>query len=356
MKAGIVTFQETNNYGAMLQNYALQRALASIGVDSETIDYKSDYIGKPYRLLTLKRKGLMKYLLGVAGYIIYLPRTKRNKMFRRRIKYSEKVNKDSIVKYENSYDLYITGSDQVWNYDLTGFDGYYMLEFVKDKSKCNSYAASLGIAEIDEKYKTGFDKLLGDFHYISVREESAKKAISKVISNEIEVISDPCILLEQKEWDKITLKAPNYSYVYVYQLGVSKDVVEIAKKIAQKHNLKIIFTPFPVGSMAKGKYHISAGCEDVVTYIKNAEYVVTDSFHGTLLSVIYHKRFFTKASGTHSAVGNRIVDMLKGYELSNRMISENIDIDAEIDYTHVDNIIRQNRENGYQVLKKICNM
>ena len=354
MKIGIITFQETNNYGALLQNYAIQKALAKLGHTSETIDYKSEYIGKPCRLRHLKKKGLMKYLLGVAGYFIYLPRTKRNNQFRKMISYSPKTDAKSIKAYEDSYDLYICGSDQVWNYQLTDFDPYYMLGFVKDKKKCNSYAASLGIAEIDEEHREDFAKMIEDYHIISLREKSAANAISKISNHPLEVVADPCVLLSKEEWSDITGKAPDFPYVYVYQLGVSKDVVNLAKKLAKEKGCKLIFTPFPVGSFAKGKYHITAGCQDVVTYIKNAEYVVTDSFHGTLLSILFHKKFFTKAGGTHGAVGNRIVDLLKGYGLSNRLISEDMDPYGEIDYEVIEVKIKENREKGYEILERIC--
>lgn len=356
MKIGIVTFQETNNYGALLQNFALQIALKKLGHESETIDYKSEYIGKPCRLRHLKKKGLMKYLLGVAGYFIYLPRTRRNNRFREMIAYSSRTDAGTINRYEDSYDLYICGSDQVWNYQLTDFDPYYMLGFVKDKSKCSSYAASLGIAEIDDAHREEFSKLIEDYSVISLREESAANAIRRISKHPVEVVADPCVLLSREEWTEITGKAPDYPYVYVYQLGVSKDVVALAKKLAKENGCKLIFTPFPVGQFAPGKYHISAGCQDVVTYIKNAEYVVTDSFHGTLLSILFHKKFFTKAGGTHGVVGNRIVDLLKSYSLSERLISKDSNPYEEIDYEIVEEKIKESRQKGYEVLEKICNI
>lgn len=349
-----MTFQETNNYGALLQNYALQQALKKLGHDSETINYKSEYIGKPCKLIHLKKKGLMKYLLGVAGYFIYLPRTKQNNVFRKRIKYTEKVKKVDLDKFSDCYDLYITGSDQVWNYNLTDFDDYYMLGFVKNKKKCNSYAASLGIAEIAEDKKSKFSKYIENYNYISVREQSAKEAIEKVSEHQINVVADPCVLLSQSEWDVVTKEAPTEPYVYVYQLGVSKDVVQLAKRLAKENGLKIIYTPFPVGTISSGKFHVTAGCEDIVTYIKNASYVVTDSFHGTLLSIIYHKEFYTKASGTHGAVGNRITDLLKNYGLEERKINDNLDLNLKIDYVSVQEHIEENRNFAYKALEDIC--
>lgn len=353
MKVGIVTFQETNNYGAILQNYALQTAIRKLGHEAETIDYKSAYIGKPYRLRHLKDKGLMTYLLGVAGYFIYLPRTAANNRFRKRLKYSKKVDAKTVKELSDTYDLYITGSDQVWNYKLTGMDPYYMLGFVKDKSKCNSFSASIGVQEIANSKKKAIRRYLKDYNYISVREESAKTALSSVIKNDIDVVSDPTIMLTSNEWSKVAAKKPKYKYVYVYQLGVSSDVVAMAKKIAKENGLKIIFTPFPVGKPAMGKYHITAGAGEVVSYIKNAEYVITDSFHGTMLSIIFHKKFFTKCAGTHAGVGSRIHDMLDKYGLLGRLLNKESDYKEDIDFDSVQKIIDAEKDNCYRVLEKI---
>lgn len=353
MKVGIVTFQETNNYGALLQNYALSRAFRKNGAEPKTINYISEYIGKPYRFSHLKNKGLMTYLLGVAGYFIYLPRTIKNNRFRKHIKYTSKVNKTNVKDIVDDFDIFVTGSDQVWNYNLTGGDGYYLLDFVKDKSRCNSYSASLGVKTIDDKYSSEYRELLSDFHYVSVREESAKDALVPVLGKEVDVVADPCVLLSKSEWDKVSNTPREKGYVYVYQLGVSGDAVRLAKKIAKEKGLKVIFTPFPVGGMAVGKFDIFAGAAEVLGYIKNADYVITDSFHGTLLSIIFNKRFFTKASGTHAAVGSRIFDMLNHYGLTDRIISSNTNYKEKIDYERVNALLEDDRKKGMGVIKNI---
>lgn len=353
MKIGIVTFQETNNYGALLQNYALQTVIKKAGHEVETIDYKSAYIGKPLGIRHLKNKGLMTYLLGVAGYFIYLPRTKANKKLRSKIHYSRRVNGRTIRELANDYDLYITGSDQVWNYKLTGMDPYYMLGFVKDKSKCVSFSASIGVTEIDRSKYKPIRHYLKNYKYISVREDSAKDALSKVINNDIDVISDPTIMLGKEEWSVLATRKPKFKYVYVYQLGVSNDVVMMAKKIAKEEGLRIVFTPFPVGKPVKGRYHIAAGAEDVVSYIKNAEYVITDSFHGTMLSIIFGKKFFTKCAGTHAGVGSRIHDMLDKYGLLDRLLSDDSDYQKEIDYKRVTEVIESEKSKCFEALRKM---
>lgn len=354
MKVGIITFQETNNYGAVLQNYALQQAIVQKGHTVETIDYKSNYIGRPYRLIHLKNKGIFSYLFGLVGYLIYMPRTKKCKRFRRNIHYSGSVTSDNIDGLEQKYDTFITGSDQVWNYKLTGMDTIYMLDFVKDKSKCNSYAASIGLLEIDDAKKEQYISLLENFHYITVREKSASVLLENILCKNITVVSDPCLLLSKEKWASVAA-APHITskYVFVYQLGVSSDAVRLARRIAKEQSLKLVFVPFPVGAFSSGKWDFCAGNAELIGYIKNAEYIVTDSFHGTLLSIIFNKNFFTKISGTHAGVGSRIHDLLEHYGLNDRIIQENIDYRQPISYAPINVKLKEDRIFSMEILDKI---
>ena len=354
MKVGIVTFQETNNYGAVLQNYALQQAIIKRGHQAETIDYKSEYIGKPYRLTHLKNKGLFTFLFGVMGYLIYLPRTKKCREFKKHICYSRAVKREDLSKLNEEYDCFITGSDQVWNHKLTGMDATYMLDFVTDKSKCNSYAASIGLSEIDAEKQKIYKELLEGYANITVREKSAADLLKPIVEHDVIPVSDPCILLSEEEWSSVArTMRPKNSYVAVYQLGVSADVVKLAQRIAKENNLKVVYVPFPVGSFGKGKWDVTAGNAELLGYIRDAAYVVTDSFHGTLLSIIFNKQFFTKVSGTHAGVGSRIVDLLDGFGLSHRIVGGKLDYKEQINYNAVNSIIEQTKIEAEKCLERI---
>ena len=354
MKIGIITFQETNNYGAVLQNYALQQTIMQKGHFVETIDYRSEYIGKPYRFIHLKSKGFFSYVFGIVGYLIYLPRVKKCKAFRKMIYYSGPVNLHNISEINSKYDIFICGSDQVWNPALTGMDTSYMLDFVKDKSKCNSYAASIGLSKIENTYINQYVTYLKDFRHITVREESAAVLLKDILKREIQVVSDPCLLLTKEKWASVAVRPTNtQKYVFVYQLGISSDVVKLARKIAKEKRLKLIFVPFPVGVYSFGKWDIKAGNAELVGYIENAEYVITDSYHGTLFSIIFNKKFFTKISGTHAGVGARIYDLLKHYKLTERIIQEDVDYEKAIPYKKINVKVEEDRNTSMMVLEKI---
>ena len=353
MKLAIMTFQKTNNYGGILQNFALQKSIEKLGFEVETINYVGSYIEKPYRIEHLKNKGLKAYLFGVAGYVIYLFRGNNNRKFKKRIKYTKPVTGKELKELNNQFDYFVTGSDQVWNYKLTGDDDNFFLGFVEDKKKCISYAASLGLGKIDEdKYYLFHD--LYSFGGLSTREISAKNEIQKIIDKEIEVVCDPCLLLSKSMWNEIIKKNKYHKeYVFVYQLGFSPDVVCLAKKIAKKYRISMVFAPFPVGRMACGKWDFFAGAGEILSYISNARFVVTDSFHGTIFSIIFEKQFYTKAGGTHSGVGNRIVDLLTHYNLQDRIISGELkNISEIIDYSKVSNILELDRIRSLDYLEK----
>ena len=209
------------------------------------------------------------------------------------------------------------------------------------------------MSNIPEEMLRWYMELLKDYHYITVREKTAVDILEKILHKRVEVVSDPCMLLSKDEWKKVT-KIPDIKkpYILVYQLSVSPDIVNMAKKISKQENLKIIFIPFPVGKPTLGRWKIGSGPAELLGYIQNAEYVLTDSFHGTLFSIIFNKKFFVQLS--EGKVSSRIKDLLETYKLENRILSKNVNYKEYIQYEYVNKIINQNKEYSYEILKRIC--
>ena len=128
-RIGVITFHNYDNYGAILQSYALQKKLRELGTYPEIIDYSCQFISNPFRLINLKEKGLFNYIYGAIGHICYIPRRRKCNQFRKHMKYSEPVTKGNMRAVSGKYDIYIAGSDQVWDYKLTNFDQTYFLDF-----------------------------------------------------------------------------------------------------------------------------------------------------------------------------------------------------------------------------------
>jgi len=359
MRIGIITFQETNNYGALWQNYALQRALEKAGANVQTIDYRSKYIAKPYRFRHLLRKGIFGYLFGLAGYICYLFRTKKNGNFRKNICYSCPVDAQGLAELNGRYDKFIAGSDQVWNCRLTDYDDAYGLGFVEDSSKKTSYAASLGRKEPGEPEKAWYVKQLSDYQEILVREKSAEHILRDLLGKDVGTVLDPVFLLGRNEWKKAagTRRLVKERYILVYQLGISKALVSFAADCADYFRCRLVFLPFPLVGLVRCSCRITAGAGEALNYIQHAEYVITDSFHGTALSVIFQKKFLTLAAGTHRGVNSRILDLLAVFGLQERIWKKTMapyDLDREIDWEAVCRIWKEERRKSYMYVKKIA--
>ncbi len=226
-KTATITFQNANNYGALLQTYALHKCLINLGVHNQVLNYKCDYMGKPYGIAALKRKGLIRFFLGIAYYIFRLPRRAKFAEFRSRINYTKILKRDDLFDLNQKYDFFISGSDQVWNDGISNLDPSFFLDFVKSREKKLSYAASFGFEEISENLKSKYKKLLHDFSSYNMREESGVNIISKLFNKKANLVLDPTLLLTKKDYDEIT-NLPNIKekYILVYQTTLSSFLLD----------------------------------------------------------------------------------------------------------------------------------
>lgn len=294
MKIGILTFHRAHNYGAVLQCYALIQFLRSIGNEVYVIDYSSDYVQNCYKLIDInriRRRNPIRLISKLIKEInLYKVRKVRAEMF------NNFVNKHfPLLSISNIdvLDAVIVGSDQVWNTKLThGFDDYYWGKFVNNKKiKLISYAAS--IEEFWEKEENdNVIKLLSKFKSISVREDNAAKYLQKLLPNKhVSVCVDPTLLETSIIWNRIVAQPPyNEHYLLVYQVRNSNKTVSIAKKIAKKLSLSIIYLSASVYGK-NSKLSKFASPEQYLGLFKNSSFVVCTSFHGTVFSLVYEKPF-----------------------------------------------------------------
>lgn len=354
MRVGIVTFQHANNYGALLQAYALQRSVKQLNQQCDIITYESGYIEAPYSFSQLKRKGFKAWVVGIIGYVCYLPRKKKCNAFRKNMTYSRKVNRKDVSDLNDEYDIFIAGSDQVWNYKLTGGDMNFLLGFVRDNKKKNSYAASIGLNEIEPYMHDVYIKNLMQFKNISVRERRAKEIISELAGIDCKVVVDPTLLLKAQEWeDVIADTVEKGNYIVVYQLGISKRFTDYVKDLAATKGLKVKYIPFPLGGHVKSQSMLTIGPSEWLGLFKQAQYVVTDSFHGIVFSLVFHKQFMVEVNETNKNVGGRIYDLLQMVNLEKRMLNakEPDNIDFKIDFEKVDVVLSSQREQSKNYLK-----
>lgn len=348
MKIATITFQNADNYGAMLQCYALQKAITRIGHKCDVIDYDCEYLSKPYSIAALKRKGLVRFILGNINVLVRYPRKKNFQKFRAKISKTISVNKNNIKNLNIDYDFFITGSDQVWNYQLTDFDTSFFLDFVNDGDKKISYAASLGFDDFPDNIASQYYDLLKDFKYISVREKSAKKLLDSFLNRGVQVVLDPTLLLVKEDWDRVLVEPKISKYIFVYQLSPSRYFTSILKELKQKTGLKIVAIPFVMGAVY-ADIDMLAGPSEWIGYIKNAEYIVTDSFHASVFALVYNKKLYSCVNESAS----RIVDLLSTVEMECFLFRKGREFSLinDVDYTNANKFLTEQREQSLKLLE-----
>ena len=356
-KVGIMTFFRVNNFGAVLQSYALSKTLDRLGYDAEIIDYQCPFLEKPYRWENLHNKGIFAFLTSFLGFLTRFPRNQKFLKFRKKnLCVSEKTYCRENVD-EAKYDLIVVGSDQIWNLEATNGDDRYLCEgFSKKIPKC-TYAASFGKDEIEERWIETLRQGLQNFQRITCREESGTKFVNKIVKDKnCQTMIDPVFLLSKEDWEKIATKPKIADYVLVYQQSITKTVVEVARYLARENNLKIIFIPFPMGKISFGKCKTNYSPKEWLGLIQNAAYVVTDSFHGTAFSIVMNKEFFVSTCGTGPKTGGRIHGLLAKMNLQNRYIECGDEIQGKkdmVNWKEVNEIIKEERKCAIDYLMEI---
>lgn len=306
MKAGILTFHEANNYGAVLQAYALQQTLKKLDVESELISILPKR-HEPETSQPMKSSPLLKRIQEAGK-----KRAQKFDDFRKEyLVCSVPYSNDNLRELNNSYDFFIAGSDQIWNVQIPDADPVYFLPFA-DPKKCYSYAASFGSAEIIPSAKDWCGKQLSRFSLLSVREEAGRTLIRNLINREATVCLDPTLLLDSFEWSHLTAPVSDSPYYLLYMLKYDDLLVQKAREEAEKTkiDLKVITSSFIP------QFGISTWSEieviDWLSLFAGAKGIFTNSFHGTAFSIIFEKPLCVELLGDELESRNsRIEDLLK---------------------------------------------
>ena len=354
MKIGILTFHCAHNYGAVLQCYATQEFLRSKGYDVEIINYRPKYLLQPYLLFNIRRiisrnpiLMLKKVIKEILTFHIRYKRWKGfEKFINNRLILSEWVEKTSI---SSKYDIYIVGSDQIWNNGITNRDDIYFCKFPFEKGckKYISYAASMEATTLDKNAL--YKNLLNDFDAISVREKNIQNLLTPYTNLPIQHVLDPTLMVSPKIWDSLPSKSDNKDkYVVVYQVAENPNTIRIAEHIAKQIGTKVKILVAWIGRNSSIKFQ-DATPEEFVNTIRNAACVVTTSFHGTAFSLIFNRPFYTiKLSNSGNT---RSTSLLKSISLEDRLIGINdFPSFSDIDYNNVNNKLEILRKESQEFL------
>ena len=383
-KVGIVSCYFKDNYGSMLQAYATQKILENNGIPNETIniDFNKDfkngkrkyYITQLFNFKFIKNKfGMikMKFQKKLNKKLEKNIRIRTNmyREFRRDINLSrsnstyEDLKKQAIEKYTDI----IVGSDQLW-LPVNVVSDYYTLNWVPENINKISYSTSFGFSSIPTKYYQQYKKFLTRINYLSTREKSGVDIINKITNREAKLVCDPTILLKKEEWEKESLNKSIYQekYILCYFLGNNIKHRKFAENLKKMTGYKIVslnhadeYVKYSDEFCDYSPYNI--GPREWLNLIKNAEYICTDSFHGTVFSIIFNKIFFCfrrHNSNSKVSTNSRIDSLLDVAGISNeRILTGNEKVEEvlkyKIDYENVNKNIEKFREESKTWLLKV---
>lgn len=376
-RIGIATIHKSSNFGGSLQAYALYKHLEKAGNDVEIIDilrpvhdrfiYDSHY--PPYRSKKYSLKNRIrefaKELLGKKdkkGYASEISKQRFAEFFKD-IKYSKEYRKVGyIYKDAPQYDVYISGSDQLWSPMHPFSIEPFFLTFAPKGSKKISYATSIGVTELSEREKNDFKKWLASYEAISVREAEGKKLLESFIKDKkIEVVADPTFLLDIEEWQSLAI-APDIkeNYILLFSLTNPKPLVDFAIRMSKESGKKLVILKGPQLDVNSPDYILdnNIGPREFLGYFDNADMVITDSFHGSVFSMLMGAKNFFSYIQPFSKTGNRITNLLEITEQPSHLLPRDLSKSfAELDKEKIDkkklyDRIAEVREHAREFLKR----
>ncbi len=344
-----ITYDHTNNYGSCLQAYALQKAIENTKLSNgSNCSYQLIPIKtfKEYNHLSMSRLIILP--------LLRLHHSQFSPFEREFLRFAPVTCLQDLPQLNENTDAFICGSDVIWNPDQNLNLSAFYLDFAK-KYKF-SYAASYGKAEITDQLLTKVRPYLEEFDAISVREASGAEVVRRCVNKTVRIVSDPVLLLNKDEWNSlIPQSAPEKGCIFVYITHLSKALKTFLDVLQRKTGLRIVYAAAgPKQALKQGMLQVQKP-QRWLQQLRDAEYVVTNSFHATAFSVMFHKKFFTVVNGDKAkGINVRMNDFLNSLGLGDRIFSsvpEEIDV-GEVNYSGVDEKIATLREKSLSFLRE----
>ena len=333
LSIGIITIHKINNYGSVLQAYALQKTCEDLGFKVEIIDYNfpnafhvsNKYVetcdsqpNEPTWIKFLYALDLKKQHKGIRNFV-----AKYEHLSVKQYNSPSEFEKDVPL-----YDVYITGSDQLWNPRHCNGDPAFMLHFAQDVALKISYAASIGANTIPEELQSLYKTLLGRYAYIAVRENSGVEVIKEVVDKEATVVLDPTLLLNREQWNQLAVPKRQFKKKYIlcyflnYTFNAFPYVDKLAEYIQKQTGYEIVRVARPPHrfGIPHTHYRVGASPEEFLALVRDAEMVLTTSFHGTAFAVNYGKPVFTVVQD-RNASDSRQVSLMHNLGLDDQILS-----------------------------------
>ncbi len=367
-KIGIMTMHSSHNYGAVLQAYAFQAKLDDMGYYTEIIDYITS-IGRRNKELLLSDLSVGSFVHNLRTLMRYNKRKIKHNKFESFIKSFMKLTERSYSSLEElnrenfDYDCVITGSDQTFNLRLGGSRDdrlAYYLPFIKNTKKI-SYASSFGehLSKFTDEDIEYARKRLSEYSALSLREESGASFVNRITGMDTEITVDPTMLLTKEEWEDVLTDKSffNGEYILYYSVLADSWSVNEVKRLSKATKLPV------VAPHLKNRFELFAdfvraddsGPREFIGLIKNAKFICTTSFHGTVFSILFNKPFYALKYGP----GERLSTLLKTLNLTDRLVNygESVSIEKmfDISFENANDIMQAERQRSVEFLKNALN-
>lgn len=348
LKIGLLTFHGSHNYGSVLQSYATTQVLRSLGYDVQIINLRNDEQLKAYRIFNGKYRtagDIIRFFFTCALY----PKLKR-----RYTKYEDFINytlpvtakeyrsgKEFVAEHLD-YDIYITGSDQVWNPACQDFESAYYLDFTNNQARRIAYAPSLGKKSFGQEELLLIRSLLKNMDYISCREQDGVNILKSLTDKPVAHVCDPVVLLGREGWEKMLIKPDiNEPYILTYFLNNNHGDRSLISYLRKQTGYKVIALNEYIRDLFKP---VSMACDrspaEFVGLFRHASLVYTNSFHGTAFATLFNRPFYTAVAVDANVPNNndsRKIDYLTQLGLQGQIVQSSRILPEikEVDYTNV---------------------
>ena len=370
MKVGILTVHRLPNFGSVLQTYALYQSIKSLGHDCEIIDYiypNNWHIEKG--CFSLGKEPLKRRIAHFLGLRPQNYLQAMNEFVFSTMKMSKTYPTfESIHQDPPLYDIYVTGSDQLWNWKTMYMDTTFMLDFAPDTKTRISFSTSIAQNTIPIEYQEQYHQNLSKYKAISVREKNGQILLKELFGFNAELIQDPTLLLDGAQWEKLVEKAqfktriPD-SYILCYTLGYTfspaMKMKELLSRLEKIYNCPVIMLNNSLKDYSGNVFHFaknqSIGIPEIIWLFKHATVIATSSFHGTVFATNLNKPFYSLIEKGNQS-DDRISSFLNSIGLSSQLVTLETDLQGitscNYDIDKVRNTLREIREESLSFLKK----
>lgn len=367
MKVAVITRHSIFNYGSLLQTIATQAVIEKMGYECDIIDYQRD--DENYRKIASVLVKKTKWNKNAILRMIYA--ATQSPKFYLMGKHFENL-RDGVIKTTKMYhsidelkedkpqaDMYMTGSDQVWGaIGNDPFDPAYFLGFTDQDDVRLSYAASFGKTQFTDALLGTMKSYLEKYDAITVREQSAVDIINKMGAGKATQVLDPTLLFDSTYWSRMICDPIPKKYILVYQLHNNRQMMEYAYQLAAEKNLKLVTMSSTMQHLIHrgGKHIFLPTLSQWLGYIKNASFMITDSFHGTAFAINFNTQFVNILPEETSTRNQSILSLVG---LADRVITDYNNFscfEQKIDYDKVNDLIQEKRKESLAVLESMLKL